>query len=760
MWVYWFQLFLTAVVMWYGKNVQRSYKYMFVPKMPLWRIDQSDLKCKNGCDFYGNPQWQGYCSKCHRDLMQRQRRAAEKGSSATLPKPDSKKERSQSRLQSHSSFTKFERKRQHQSDTLKKANLLKFSVFKKSTTEDHDKEATDSKAEFKIPPLVNEHMKRDFRKTFPKFSGPADKECRLFVHRFIMDVIRNVNMNVDDLSDRVQRHYQKFMKELENSPSFSYVDLDTKERLMDFVEKHAMTYLHDLASTVFSPSTTDDERADRMMSERIQQLGWICETHLEAKIDRTSMDCRQLLHKAIGELLEMDSVPSPGEKLSCVRRCCSYVMTLVSQGSGPASADDLLPALIFTVLKANPPRLKSNINYVSRFCNANRLMTGEGGYYFTNLCCAVEFIEKLTAEQLNMDKQEYECYMNMPASIGGSAWGAALSLSAEVKESEEFRTTIEDMKKRAISVGEEAEKLNENSQSFLKEITYKVDDILKKTPLEIGPRRELPRFGKSKNIKTAPLGDVGPNLSSLIPKLSEKYDVQFLIVDRPLTPRSPTELKQTNSMELLTPSPLGFSFDTKSIDDLMTPDEFGEANLAPGLSNVNYDIDLSDLSGENSTADDAPKDPFSPEGLRKGASNQNFDPFAPILEPFQQISLNSQNSFDEASDLFSEVKGTPKTQDPFNPVANNRTRDPFSPIVQSQSASKAPPKFDPFSPVPQNIQKPNQINDPFQPNYDPFDPFTQMSQNASSSILDNTDSPTGTCLLPSPLLPQNSGGGG
>jgi hypothetical protein len=65
-------------------------------------------------------------------------KAATSSPSATLPKPEQKKPERIQKLASHSSFSKFEEKRLRQSETLKKANLLKLSsVFKKSSTGKH-----------------------------------------------------------------------------------------------------------------------------------------------------------------------------------------------------------------------------------------------------------------------------------------------------------------------------------------------------------------------------------------------------------------------------------------------------------------------------------------------------------------------------------------------------------------------------------------------------------------------------------------------
>ncbi|KAM3961799.1 rabaptin-5-associated exchange factor for Rab5 isoform 2-T2 [Aphomia sociella] len=735
--------------------------------MPLLRIEQSDLKCKNGCDYFGNPQWQGYCSKCHREQMSRQRRA-EKASSATLPKPEQKKPEQGLKLTTRSSFSRFEEKRQRQSETLKKANLLKFTVFKKSSSDDHEHTPEKRPPEFKIPSMVNDGMKKDFRQRFSALPPQADRDSRVFVHTFIMDVIKCANvMTVDELSERVQRQYQRFMKHMDTSQHFANVDSDTKEQLMDFVEKHAMTYLHELPSVVFSPIGTDDERADRAMSERIQQLSWVGEKHLECKLDRNNASCRQILYKAISELLGVDSAPSPGGKLRQVRRCCRHVLALCG---APASADDLLPALIFTVLKANPPRLVSNINFVTRFCNAQRLMTGEGGYYFTNLCCAVSFIENLTAESLNMDKKEFDCYMAMPASIGGSSWAAALLLCGAEREAAEQRAAAQRASQLITQLREQADRLAEDSRSFEEQISKKVQDVLAKTPLEVKPRRELPRIGKLNEKGVLPLIDLDTSKpeeprpaeeNTEISQISqtngtaslqkeeiepEKEPVKlvtetenpeklnilgFEVIDKPSPPKSPQnldqtwDLKQTNSLELLTPSPLGFTpFDSRSIDELITPDEFSADHLAPGLSNINYDIDLSDFSGDNSIAEDAPKpeakDPFSPDALKQ----QTFDPFAPHTS--RRPAPESLNSILEKFDEFSLVNASNQTLDPFEIV--HRGVDPFSPSGSQGN-------------VPQNHSK------------DPFSPV----QKESSSILDDNDSPTAACLLPSPLQPQSSG---
>jgi hypothetical protein len=57
---------------------------------------------------------------------------------------------------------------------------------------------------------------------------------------------------------------------------------------------------------------------------------------------------------------------------------------LLRHSKSEESADKFVPLLIYVVLRANPEHLVSNVQYILRFRNPDKL-TGEAGYYLSSL---------------------------------------------------------------------------------------------------------------------------------------------------------------------------------------------------------------------------------------------------------------------------------------------------------------------------------------------------------------------------------------
>lgn len=57
---------------------------------------------------------------------------------------------------------------------------------------------------------------------------------------------------------------------------------------------------------------------------------------------------------------------------------------LLKHTKSDSSADSFMPMLIYVVLQANPEHLVSNVQYILRFRNQEKL-GGEAGYYLSSL---------------------------------------------------------------------------------------------------------------------------------------------------------------------------------------------------------------------------------------------------------------------------------------------------------------------------------------------------------------------------------------
>ncbi|KAJ1653785.1 hypothetical protein IWQ61_006166 [Dispira simplex] len=160
-----------------------------------------------------------------------------------------------------------------------------------------------------------------------------------------------------------------------------------------------------LCPQTFCPSTTDDDEKDKVLNQKINLFRWIKEEHLDIEANPQN---DAFLSFAMAELLKMNTFKAPRDKLICVLNCCTVIFGLLKHAKGgEVGADTFLPVLIYVVIKANPPQLVSNVQYISRFRSPDKLQS-EAGYYLTNLMGAITFIETMDASCLSISQDEFD----------------------------------------------------------------------------------------------------------------------------------------------------------------------------------------------------------------------------------------------------------------------------------------------------------------------------------------------------------------
>lgn len=169
---------------------------MYLTKSPTCRIDESDLKCKNGCDYYGNAAWQGYCSVCHRE----QQKALQE-----------REQKIREQQQQSESTHQFERQQQDKS----KSKLAAFSRLRKLPTKGPDpKQLLRELCINNVDILKVEAENRDLIVIFNK--TPVARDVSKRINYFVSEVLENKDCKkIERLSDITQTFYQNFQKRME-----------------------------------------------------------------------------------------------------------------------------------------------------------------------------------------------------------------------------------------------------------------------------------------------------------------------------------------------------------------------------------------------------------------------------------------------------------------------------------------------------------------------------------------------------------------
>ncbi|ETS86391.1 hypothetical protein PFICI_00219 [Pestalotiopsis fici W106-1] len=158
----------------------------------------------------------------------------------------------------------------------------------------------------------------------------------------------------------------------------------------------------------------EDVERDEILTQKINIYGWVREEHLD--IPPTSDSGKRFLTLAQQELLKIRSYRAPRDKIICVLNCCKVIFGLLKNAKSDSSADSFMPLLIYVVLQSNPDHLVSNVQYILRFRNQEKL-GGEAGYYLSSLMGAIQFIENMDRTSLTITDEDFEKHVENAVSV-------------------------------------------------------------------------------------------------------------------------------------------------------------------------------------------------------------------------------------------------------------------------------------------------------------------------------------------------------
>jgi len=225
-------------------------------------------------------------------------------------------------------------------------------------------------------------------------------------HQFVQ--IFEGNLPRDQAAEKIHRFLSRAEEWMLSEAVVFAAEADEEGRTnaTEGLEKFLLSRLY---PKVFATDSAD-RAADVRLRRQLIGLSWIELSHLGVPPVDAS-----LLPRGVSELRSIDQYKAPRDKLVCILNACRVITDILKltrrgqsglQGKRPLSADDFLPLLIYLLIRANPPRLHSNAEYIATFRHPSRL-NGEDAYFVTTLLSAKEFLVSARPDAFEISLDEF-----------------------------------------------------------------------------------------------------------------------------------------------------------------------------------------------------------------------------------------------------------------------------------------------------------------------------------------------------------------
>ena len=246
--------------------------------------------------------------------------------------------------------------------------------------------------------LCHAHYIKDF---INKFSYDSwEEKDRPSPSRIIWEEIRRgtrENKIYKTFKEYLEIIKKKIKEPVNNKNLFN--DITDYNEIIDKIEDYIYRQIY---KYIFQNKNTSNK--DDNFHQTTQKFGWITPSMFDVK----NISIKQLDYtiKCIQRLEDSISV---NDKLNCIREAHASLNNAIKFSNGnesDAGQDEITPIFQYIIIRAQPIRIFSNINYIKTFLDESEL-SGSKGFLITQIESATSYIDKLNNESFKMSVDEF-----------------------------------------------------------------------------------------------------------------------------------------------------------------------------------------------------------------------------------------------------------------------------------------------------------------------------------------------------------------